>query len=80
MKDTRLGKLLNPDVLVRDHFLTRKGMTPQVTLVEMEPNLAQKNILTMNIQMISNDISRLSLMLSLLRNAWDAESESFFIK
>ena len=34
----------------------------------------------MNIQMISGDISRLSLMLSLLQNAWDAESESFFIK
>ena len=80
LKDTRLGKLLNPGVLVRDHFLARKGMTPQVTLVEMDPHSAQKSILSMNIQMISSDISRLSLMLSLLRNAWDAESESFFIK
>ena len=37
LKDTRLGKLLNPDVLVRDHFLSRKGVTPQVTMVEMDP-------------------------------------------
>ena len=37
LKDTRLGKLLNPDVLVRDHFISRKGVTPQVTLVEMDP-------------------------------------------
>ena len=40
LKDTRLGKLLNPDGLVRDHFVSRKGVTPQVTLVEMDPGMA----------------------------------------
>ena len=35
--DTRLKKLLNPDILVKDHFPFRKGTTPQVLALRTDP-------------------------------------------
>ena len=35
--DTRLKKLLNPDILVKDHFPFRKGTTPQVWALRTDP-------------------------------------------
>ena len=35
--DTRLKKLLNPDILVKDHFPFRKGSTPQGRALRTDP-------------------------------------------
>ena len=110
--DTRLKKLLNPDILVKDHFPFRKGTTPQVwalrtdmssflarstlknpktpllnsnssekvTIVEIDPDIAHAQIIEMNILQLCGDIARVSLMLSLLKQAKDPEAEGYFTK
>jgi hypothetical protein len=80
LKDTRLNKLLNPSELVRDHYAFRKGSIPQVTIIELNKKVAIEEIFYINVQQITEDINRASLMVKLLNNTNDNKNEAIFLK
>ena len=52
----------------------------KVTIVEIDPDIAHAQIIEMNILQLCGDIARVSLMLSLLKQAKDPEAEGYFTK
>ena len=52
----------------------------KVTIIELEKKMASEEIIFLTVQQITEDINRASLMLQILENSKDVESEALFLK